>query len=290
MNKTAFIIIAAFLSCSAMAQNFPRHEFSVNAGGGASGFQSRPTVGKDHWTGTATFGLGYHYLFHQNWGISTGINFAAYNGKISIKNYDQQQTATNAATGNAFDFLVSSSNYKETQQAMMIAIPLMAQYQYQFEGKTAFYSALGFKAGIPVSAKSRSKGAFTTKGYYPNLNVTYDNFPDYGFVTDQPFPDDKTGIRVKTAFMASAECGMKWRLVNTTSLYAGIYADFGLNNMLNKKTATHKNLVVYQSNLPAKLVYNTAAELYAGKMRPFAAGVTLRFAFQSVKTGCMNVL
>jgi len=283
MNKIASIMIAAILTCpSVAARDFIRHEFSVNMGGGLSGFQTRPTVGKDHWKSSCTIGLGYHYLFNPNWSIGTGTNFAVYNGKISIKNYHQQQAAANMATGNTFDFLVSSSKYKEMQRVMTITIPLMAQYQYQFEKKTAFYAALGFKAGIPVSAKSRSKGAFTTKGYYPNLNITYEDLPDYGFVNNQPFPNNKKHIELKTAFMASAECGMKWRLVGTTSLYAGIYADFGLNNMLDRKTVAKTNLVVYQSNLPEKLVYNTAAELYARKMRPFAVGVTLRYAFQMV--------
>jgi len=262
-----------------MAQDFTRHEFSVNTGGGVSGFQFRPTVGKDHWKGTTTFGLGYHYFFRPNWGIGTGINFAVYNGKISIKNYNQQQAAINTATGNAFLFLTSLSNYNETQQAMMITIPLMAQYQYLFGEKTAFYAALGFKTGIPVSAKSQSKGAFTTKGYYPNLNVTYEDLPDYGFVTDQPFPDDNTCIGLKTAFMTSAECGVIWRLVKMTSLYAGIYVDYGLNNMLDRKIVANRNLVVYQFYSPAQFAYNTAANSYARKMKPIAAGVTLRFVF-----------
>jgi len=183
MNKIASIMIASILTCSmAAAQDFIRHEFSVNTGGGISGFQSRPTLGKDYWKSACTVGLGYHYLFNQQWSIGTGTNLAVYNGNISIKNYNQQQVATNTATDNTFNFLVSSSDYKETQRVMTITIPLMAQYQYPFEEKTAFYAALGFKMGIPVSAKSRSKGAFTTKGYYPNLNITYEDFPDYGLL------------------------------------------------------------------------------------------------------------
>jgi len=77
---------------------------------------------------------------------------------------------------------------------------------------------------------------------------------------------------------------MRWRLVKTTSLYAGIYADLGLNNMSCKKNVANANLVVYQSDLPAKFAYNTAASMYVRKMKPFAVGITLRFAFQMVKT------
>jgi len=279
MNKKIFIIIIVLLSCSTMAKSFNRHELSFNVSGGTSVFLSRQSIGKDHWKGTTTFGLGYYYLFHQNWGIGTGINLAVYNGGISIKNYDRQQTVTNTTTGNVFNFLVSSSNYKETQQAVMITIPLMAQCQYQYWKKTTFYTAFGFKAGIPVSAESRLKGVYTTKGYYPNLNVTYENFPDYGFVKDQPFPDDKISIGMKTNFMASAECGVIWCLFKGSTIYAGIYADYGINNMWNKK---NENLVVYQSHSPAHFAYNTAAYSYAQKVKPIAAGVTFRYVFHLV--------
>ena len=280
MNKIIISISAAILICSAaVAQNFSQHEFSINIGGGAAGFQSRPTIGKDYWKGAFTTGLDYRFLLNKNWGVSTGINFAFYNGSISIKNYDQQQVAINTLTGHTFDFLVTSSAYKEKQKVTTLTIPLLAQYQYQSDEKMAYYAAIGFKVGIPVSAKSQSKGIFTTKGYYPNLEVTYEDFPDYGFVTNQSFPENKTNLKLKTAIMAAAEFGVIWRMDKTTRLYTGIYTDYGLNNMLDKKNAAN-NLVTYQSNLPAQFVYNAAANAYAKKMKPLAIGITLRYAFQ----------
>jgi len=280
MNRIAITIIAAILTCSAAAaQNFSRHEFSANIGGGMSGFQTRTTIGKDHWKGAVTAGLGYHYFLNQQWSIGTGVNFAVYKGSISIKDYDQQHNATNESSGTVFHFLISSSRYDETQRAMMIAIPLMAQYQYRFDGKTAFFAALGLKAGIPASVKYQSKGAYTTKGHYPSLNVTYKDLPEYGFVTDQPFPENNTNLSLKTALMASAELGVKWPLGETSSMYTGIYFDYGLNNLSKKGDQANNTLVVYQSGTPPQLAYNTAACSYSKKMAPLAAGITLRFAF-----------
>ena len=80
------------------------------------------------------------------------------------------------------------------------------------------------------------------------------------------------------ALMASTELGVKWPLGETTSLYAGIYADYGFNNIL-KETATNKTLVAFQSGSPAQFAYNAAVNSYAKKMKPFAVGITLRFAF-----------
>ena len=277
MNKITIAIIAATLTCSAAAQDFTNHEVSVNIGGGVSSFQTRPTVGKNLGNWASNAGLGYSYFFNQSWAIGTGINFAFYKGGISIDNHDWQQAAINKETGHAFDFLVNSSRYKETQRVTMVTIPLMAQYQYQYEEKIPLYAAFGFKLGIPVSAKNQSKGNFTTKGYYPNLNVTYEDLSDYGFVTNQPFPKNKTDIGLKTAFMMSAELGVKYPLSEKFSLYAGIYVDYGLNNMLKGKSAG--NLVGYQTGTPSQFVYNAAANSYARKMAPFAGGVTVRLSF-----------
>jgi len=279
MNRITISIIAAIVICStAAAQDFPQHEFSVNIGGGSAGFQSKPTIGKDYWKGAFSTGLGYHFLFDQNWGVGTGINFAFYNGSISINDYNQKQAAT-TLTGYEFDFLISSSAYEEKQKVATLTIPLMAQYQYQGEEKLAYYAALGFKVGIPLSAKSQSKGVFTTKGYFPSLNVTIEDIPDYGFVTNRQFPESKTDLGLKTAIMAAAEFGVIWRLENAKSLYAGIYADYGLNNMLDKKNAAD-NLVAYQYNMPEQFVFTAAANSHAKKMKPLAIGITLRFAFQ----------
>ena len=286
MNRITITIIATVLTCSAaVAQGFTRHELSISIGGGASGFQSQPTMGKEYWQWAGAAGLGYHYLIDQYWSIGTGINVAFYNGNIAINDYNQQQTAINSETGHEFDFLISSPHYKETQKVAMMTIPLMVQYQqnnqYKSRGakKMAYYAALGCKVGMPVLAKNQSKGVFTTKGYYPNLDVTYEELPDYGFVTDQLFPEDKTNLELKTAIMASAEFGVKYRFGKTTSLYAGIYTDYGLNNMSKKENKTNNTLVVYQSDSPPQFAYNTAINSYTKKTNPFAAGITLRFAF-----------
>jgi len=286
MKKTVFFV--AILMCSvAAAQDCKHHEFSINVGGGASSFQTRPIVGQDLWNWTATAGLGYYFFFNSHWGIGTGANIAVYNNGLSLKNYDWKQDAINTTMGGSvpFDFLTGSPHYKEPLQAMMVTIPLMLEYHGSFQEskQSVFYFAIGGKAGIPISANSLSKGNFTTKGYYPSLNVTYENIPDYGFVINQPFPENKTGFVLKNAFMASAEMGIKWRLGNKTHLYTGIYADYGINKIWENDPPSNTGLVVYQSATPDQFEYNKATGAYARQMAPLAGGITLRLAFGGCK-------
>ena len=279
-------IIAFLLICSGVAaQDFNRIEFSINAGGGMSNFQTKPENGKDLWNWTGTAGWGFHFFFNPHWGIGSGVNYTIYNTGISLRQYDKNQPTVNMFTGNRFDFLVSSNDYRESQETRMVHIPLMLQYQGA--GKTAFYAALGGKAGVPVVSKGIPKGHFTTRGdYTQSLGVIYEDLPMFGFVTNQLFPDSKNDIRLKTAWMASAEMGIKWRLGKVVSLYTGIYADYGLNDILNKKVVNNANAVVYQPATPDKFAYNTALYSNSKQVKPLAAGVTLRLAFGFKKVVC----
>lgn len=268
------------LGMGATAQEFNRHECSLSLGGGVSSLQTKPAEGSNLWSYTCKVGLGYHFFFNPRWAIATGADFVLYNGGISMDSYSQKQPTARAATGTPFDFLVSSSDYKEPLQAMMITIPLMAQYQATIAEKLPLYAALGLKVGIPVSATEKSEGSYTTKGYFPNLNVTYEDMPEYGFVSNQSFPENQTDLSLKAAFMLSAELGARWSLPQSMSLYTGIYADYGLNNLLDKEAApANTNLVVYRPGTPTAFTYHTAADLYAEKLALFAVGVTLRLTF-----------
>jgi len=68
MKRITTAIVAVMLTFTAASQEFNRHEFFVNAGGGVSGFQNQPTVGKNLWGLTGTAGLGYHFFFQSKMG------------------------------------------------------------------------------------------------------------------------------------------------------------------------------------------------------------------------------
>ena len=277
MNKRIVSLIAVCLICLGVsAQEFNRYEVSVNLGGGVSGFQTQPTEGKASPGWSATLGAGYHLFFNPQWGIGTGLNFAVYNGGISITDYATQQTTTNLLTGHELDFKMTIPNYKETHQAIMATIPLMLQFQST--GKTIFYASLGGKAGLPLLSNNLAKGRITSTGYYPALDVTYVDLPEYGLVTSQPFPKSKSDIELKPAFMASAEVGIKKLLVNKMSLYLGLFFDYGLNDVLKKQEVSggFSSLVVYLPHDPANFAYNTALNNYSTQMKPFAIGFKAR--------------
>ena len=278
--KRTFFSLVALLSCLGVTgQEFNHSECSFNIGGGLIDFQGKPSEGQAYRGATVSTGLGYHYFLKPQWGIGTGVTFSIYNDGITVGDYHKQQAATNKVTGSDFDFQVIMSDYKERHQVVMIHIPLMLQFQSR--GETAFYAAIGGKAGIPFSAINRAEGVFTTSGYFPNVNVTYENLPEYGFVSNQPVPGYKTKLNLKTAFLASVETGVRWRPVEKLLFYTGVYVDYGLTNSKNSNAT---DIVVYNFDTPAIFVYNSAANVYAKQMKPFAFGITVRVATRKQRT------
>ena len=267
-------VFSVFLSVTATARDsiIIRNEFSINFGAGASSFQSNPVQGKDFIDWSGTFGFSNYFFFGSRLGAGFGINLVIYNGGITIDDYSSTQATTNTVTGNPFDFLVNSNFYRETHQAVLLSVPLMIKYR-----GSGFYFAFGGKAGFPVFTSSRSEGRFSSRGYFPNLNVTFEDLPHLGFVSNKAFPNVDVDFDMKTVLILSVELGKRWRLGTKSSLYTGIYVDLDVTKQ--PLAASDDNLVVYRPRNPANLVYNSAINTYAQQISPVSGGITLRLAF-----------
>ncbi len=271
--KILAIILISTFSLSLKAQHV--HEFSVNAGGGLSTIIYKAPSGKSTSGWGPEAGLGYHYFFSPKWGLGTGVNIAIYNSKVTMDSYSQRVALVSNA-GNPFDFAYSYTNYEESSSAMMITIPLMAQFQSPVSEKITFYAAAGGKFGLPISAKYDVSGTLNTSAYFSGSNVVYyGDLPSKGFGTYTVDENDKDWD-LGSAIMLSLETGAKWRINEQMSIYTGIYMDYGLNDI--KKSG---NLVDYN---PSAKEYpqgfnSSSLSSVSDKVSPLAIGLKLRLSF-----------
>jgi len=278
--KLYIAIAALLLPFAATAQ----HELSIHAGGGLSTLNYNLTTGKQTFGFGGQFGIGYRYFFSPSWAVGTGVEFALYNTTYSANELSSRHAATDPA-GVAFEFRSTVNKYEETQNAGLLQIPLMVQFQSG--GKHKFYAAAGGKAGIPLcGAYSGKATAIANAGYYNYENGLYDTqeFMGFGTFTSKRGKGD---LDFKTAFFASAEIGMKWKLNDGLSLYTGAYLDYGLNNVQSVKTQGNASLppfVEYNTASPRDFAVNSALQAFTDRVRPVAAGITLRLAFGSGST------
>jgi hypothetical protein len=258
-----------------LPQAASRHEFSMYLGGGIATLQYPVSAYKPG--GQA--GLGYICFISRQWGIGTGVELWFLNAgshyswiKGSYNTYDDSEP---------FEFRYKAYNYRETQQAWYINIPLMLHFQRPINKTNKFYAALGGKIGIPLSTSYSGKSdSLVTSGYYPVYNVELPGpkFRGFGVFTDVT---DVDGRELKLAYMASVEAGVKWGLSNHWALYTGMYADIGLNDIMDRTTPAPQDLplVTYNPRNPAQYRYNSTMLLQEQRITPVAIGIKLKLVF-----------
>lgn len=282
------ILIGLFVSCL-MTNAQIKHEFSVSGGGGLSSLNYKVNnINNDEvkFRAGGVFGIGYTLFLNSQWGISTGLEYALYNSKADLFSIADTHSALDDSN-ESFDFIILQRGIKEKQESSYLNIPLMLQFQTG--EKSGFYAALGGKIGIPM--KTKYKGSFESlesKGYYPSLNVMYDDLEHRGFGN---FGGGKYSneLDFDISFMLSAEVGVKSKLTNNVALYTGLYADYGLNDIV--KGSKDMTVLPYQAENPMLFRNNSilnsqythygVTKSFVDKVSPFAIGIKLRLSFRA---------
>ena len=267
-------ILTAIVLCGNIHAQDSRSELSVYGGGGLSGLKYKLDAGSPGMRFGGLAGIGYTWHFNATWGITTGVELAFYGGKCTFDNNFggsyQAESGTSSQPGNDFTFEYSFKGYDEKQNATYIQIPVMAQFQ-----KGMFYAAGGAKLGFPVSACYEvSASSLATSGYFPAEGQTYNTLPDRGLGTYNSFSiNDDLSSSVIVAL--ALEAGAKWALSDKVNLYAGVYFDYGLNNIAKKSDVP---MVEYSKEAAGKLIYHSATGL-SDSMKPLAVGLKLRISY-----------
>ena len=274
LNTYCLLFLVAL---SADAQT--RHQFSIHAGGGLSTFDYVTPAGNS--TGRfqtcpscfgGNLGADYTLFFGDTWGISTGLEAALFNGKYTLPAFNDAFPSYDGTE--SFEFRYALSRYSETQQAVVLNIPLMLRFERGW-----FYAAVGAKAGIRLGASYNNKAdELAASGYYAQPNLTLHDPAFMGFGTFRDLHNEGE-VALKTTLFASAEAGVKW---GRGRLYTGLYLDYGLNDV-NRATRT-PGLVPYELPEPAAwkprsvLAATAGGHNMADKLRLLAAGVKITFA------------
>ncbi|MDR0436894.1 MAG: OmpA family protein [Bacteroidales bacterium] len=272
---------------SATEKTDPVHEFSVYIGGGYSPLMYR--ISNDHDAtrrggfGGDLVGLGYTYLFPKRidrnlrWGIHTGVGLGLYRTKATIDKGTVQTGTLDDGHNDAFSaFILHSTvtHYTEKQTALFLQIPLMAQVDI----KERFYAKAGFKAGIPLTGRYSAEGTKYNVAEYLGHGDWNDHTTHQGYGTFYKKP--KGDIDLKFAAMLALETGMRFWLSDNLKLYAGVYFDYGLNNVYKKEdgqTFAQQDFIGGDQHFHTNSILTQFTK--NEKVKPMSVGVTVRLAF-----------
>jgi outer membrane protein OmpA-like peptidoglycan-associated protein len=276
-----------------------RHEFSVSAGGGVSSLQFDLSRGEHTpgWGGLA--GLGYRYFWDYHWSAGTGIEMALLHSKIALPSFEDHYRFADDGladgTANLYSVEVRGRNYRESQSACYLQIPLQVQYQRDFGKNYQWYVALGPKFAVPLTGRYTSRGALETKGQELSANGTplnmdvYTQMPENGFGA---YPEtSKTGNPdLGLSITGSLEAGVKWKLSADWSLYSGLYLDYGFNNIRKgypenrvfEYSPQSRAFCPYEFRSVLSSVYTGGGQidrLYTERVNTLAFGIKVQLAF-----------
>ena len=224
--------------------------------------------------------VGYVYGITNHIGIGAGAEFAQYKQNVSfgtasasLSNFEVDQT------GSAFRYNVTTVNYNEKQTLQAVQIPLFLQYKTTINKGVDFNFRAGVKYFLPVNYKIEASGTSVSgTGYYPDVNLTLDNLPEFGFGTQNNYASSGE-YKTKGILMSTFELGFTFNLSENNALYTAMFLDSGYGSILDQKQT--ESFIGYNpsavSNRKANGLYSTDKN---ASVKPVAFGLTVGLNFQ----------
>ncbi|MDR0713917.1 MAG: OmpA family protein [Bacteroidales bacterium] len=289
--RTVFVLVgmAAFTATSAQTGN----EFYLSGSGGWSALRySVPSAAFRYGFG-GSIGAGFGFFFHPQWEASLGLEAVWAGSRLRLSLLEDGYRATDGdVPPKDFEFRYAVHGYRERQNISLLSIPLTVRYHFGKGEKMTWYAGAGIRAGFPLRASyTASSERLEARGGYtdyddPGKTLWFDHPADAGFGVFENVKGDGS-YRMKTAWMATVEAGVRLPLNNGWTLSAGPYLDYGLNNTIKEAKDGHP--VTYTANTPTEPVRYAHRSLlvssdgqgaaYAGKTAPVMAGVRVRLSF-----------
>ncbi len=229
MKKLLFISLLLWGAGTIHAQEKSQSIY-FNIGSGFHNLKCNLQNGKQESNMGYRVNLGYNYFFSKNWGFGAGLGLESFESKATL-NY-QTSKASVDTDGESFEFRTQYTDWQERQSILLLDIPVSFIYQKEINEKLKFQFSVGPKVSFAVQSNYKTEGGtIETTGYYPQYNVVLYGMPQHNFTTLTSFP--KNDISLNPVVSAYSNLGGLYKLSNRLDLYAGVYFDYGLTNMID---------------------------------------------------------
>jgi hypothetical protein len=223
---------------------------------------------------------GYIYSLTNHIGIGTGVEFSQYKQDVYL--VQSPSTLSNFEidlSTSAFVYNVTSSNYKEKQTLYAVQIPLFLQYKTTINKGIDFNFRVGAKYFLPMSYKIEASADFVNgTGYYPDLNISLDNLPAYGFGSQSNY-EASGEYKTQGVVSSSFELGFTFEMGKNNALYTAMFLENSYGTILDQNE--NESYIGYNSSSVSN---RKANGLYSidknAKIQPVAFGLTLGWNFK----------
>ena len=188
-------------------------------------------------TGKPKLGYGgkftYSYFFTPNWGFGVGFGASMLTTdgyldgtKVTFENKIDDE-------GHLFRKDVYFRDWHEIQKALLVEIPLMFSYHYDFgyKKRRKLYIDFGAKVKLPIMGSYEvTQGELEIQGYYPAWNVLLFDLPNHGFGKDGSARTSGP-LSLPLTVAATVGIGFSFEVAPIIDVFTGITFDYGFTNM-----------------------------------------------------------
>lgn len=222
---------------------FCPHRINIYTGGAFTNNIYRRIDLKQYYSVSELLSLHYAYFFNEHWGLSIGAEAnhvgakAEFAKKGVIPNYPDAEF-NNEQT--FYDLYYDGKGLIEKQSIWAIKVPLMAQFEWKFDGRSGIYAGLGVYGYFPFRALNKYTGVGTIETYGVEEGVGQDyNMADNDLMpnhfSDGVYTGNGNKTKLKCSFGAEADFGGIVRISRICDFYIGAYCSFNFLDILPKE-------------------------------------------------------
>ncbi len=186
--------------------------------------------------------LNYAYFFNEHWGLSVGAELnhlgakAKFSGEGVLSQYDDALFNNDVTR---YDLHYRANGLVEKQSIWAIEVPVMAQFEWKFDGRNGIYAGLGLYGYFPFVKgvnKYAGEGEMTTwgveSGNGQDYNLDYDMVGHFGTYN---YEGESRETKLRCSFGVQADFGGVFQISRIADLYLGAFCKYNFLDILPKE-------------------------------------------------------
>lgn len=217
-------------------------------------------------------GLDYRFFFHQNVGVSLGIQYMPYTGYYNYDAFEQTSSGIDNSDplypNNPYIY-VERYNVDEIAKLHYLEAPIKLLFITPSWNKVQLRTAIGINIGYNIATQQSLTGFYDAEMIYTDHNITLNQSESLqlGRYTDITIQSPQTVLGVQIA--ALAEIGIGIKLSERWQMNIDLYGSYSLNNTHNTYNSFIAMNKAYQGIVTTNLV---------GDIHPLALGARIGFS------------
>ena len=218
-------------------------------------------------------GIDYRFFFHQNIGVSLGLQYMPYSSSYQFDAFEQTSSGIDNSDplypNNPYTY-IERYNVTEVAKLHYLEVPIKALFITPSWNRVQLRTGIGLNLGCNIASNQSLSGYYDAEMIYTDNNVTLNESESLllGRYNDIEINSPQTILGVHISLLAEIGIGVK--LSERCQLNLDLYASYALNNT----HTTYKDFIAMNRNYQGILTTNLV-----GDAHPLAVGGKVGLSF-----------